>query len=62
MKIFGVINLSTRKGNFFSLDDLKFLRVFSFYASIVIENARLFSNTMKITDSIIKHATLLDMT
>ncbi len=61
MKIFGVINLSNRKGNFFNLDDLNLLRVLSFYASLVIENARLFSNTMKITDSIIKHATLLDM-
>ena len=60
-KIIGVINLSNSNGNFFNLDDLKLLRVFSSYASIAIENARLFSKTERISESIVKHATLLDM-
>ncbi len=60
-KIFGVINLSNSQGNYFNLDDLKLLRVLAIYASIAIENARLFSITERISDTIIKHATLLDM-
>jgi CRP-like cAMP-binding protein len=60
-KIVGVINLSNSYGNFFNLDDLKILRVLSIYASIAIENAKLFSTTERFTDSMIKHATLLDM-
>lgn len=59
--IMGVINLSNSNGNFFNLDDLKLLRVFSSYAAIAIENARLFSRTERIAESILKHATLLDM-
>jgi len=60
-RILGVINLSNSYGSFFDLEDLKLLRVLSVHASIAIENARLFSMTEKITESIIKHATLLDM-
>ena len=60
-KIFGVINLSNNQGNYFNLDDLKLVRVLAVYASIAIENARLFSITDRISDTIIKHATLLDM-
>ncbi len=60
-RIFGVINLSNSQGNYFNLDDLKLLRVLAIYASIAIENARLFSMTERISDAVIKHATLLDM-
>ncbi len=60
-KIIGVINLSNSHGNFFNLDDLKLLRVLAIYASNAIENARVLSKTERIADSIIKHATLLDM-
>ena len=60
-KIFGVINLSNSHGNFFNLDDLKLLRILANYASIAIENARLFSMTERLSEAIIKHATLLDM-
>jgi CRP-like cAMP-binding protein len=60
-KNIGVINVSNSHGNFFNLDDMKLLRVLSIYASIAVANARVFSRTEKITDSIIKHATLLDM-
>lgn len=60
-KIFGVINLSHSRDNFFNLDDLKLLRVLSIYASIAIENATLFVKSQKISDSILKHVTLLDM-
>lgn len=60
-KVFGVINLSHSRNNFFNLDDLKLLRVLSIYASIAIENAKLFLTSQKISDSILKHVTLLDM-
>jgi CRP-like cAMP-binding protein len=60
-KIFGVINLSHSRNNFFNLDDLKLLRVLSIYASIAIDNAKLFLTSQKISDSILKHVTLLDM-
>jgi putative methionine-R-sulfoxide reductase with GAF domain len=59
--VFGVINLSHSKGNFFNLDDLKLLRVLAIYASIAIDNARLFSTSQKLSDSLIKHVTLLDI-
>ncbi len=59
--IFGVINLSNNNGNFFNLDDLKLLKVLSVYASISLENAKLYTSTEKLTNSIIKHATLLEM-
>jgi CRP-like cAMP-binding protein len=61
VKIFGVINLSNSQHNFFNLDDLKLLRVLSIYASIAIENAQLFITSQNLSDSIIRHATLLDM-
>lgn len=60
-KIFGVINLSNSRGNYFNLDDLNLMRVLAIYASIAIENARLFSMTERMSDTIIRHATLLDM-
>jgi GAF domain-containing protein len=59
--IFGIINLSHNQGNFFNLDDLKLLKVFANYASLAIENARIFSKTRNISDALIRHATLLDM-
>ena len=59
--IFGVINLSNNNGNFFNLDDLKLLKVLSVYASISLENAKLYTSTERLTNSIIKHATLLEM-
>lgn len=60
-KIFGVVNLSNSRGNYFNLDDLNLMRVLAIYASIAIENARLFSMTERMSDTIIRHATLLDM-
>lgn len=60
-KVFGVINLSNSSNDFFTLDDLKILRVSSIYASIAIENAKLCHLSNNISDSILKHATLLDM-
>jgi CRP-like cAMP-binding protein len=58
---FGVINLSNSGGKLFNLEDMKCLRVLSSYASIAIENARMFSKTSKLDNSIVRHATLLDM-
>ena len=60
-KKFGVINLSNSAGNLFNGEDMRCMRVLSIYASIAIDNARLFSETDRLKDSIIKHATLLDM-
>jgi len=60
-KVFGVINLSHNKKRYFNLDDLKLLRVFSNYTSFAIENAKLFSRTRSITNSIINQVSLLDM-
>ncbi len=60
-RIFGVINLSHVRTNFFKLEDLKLLRVLSIYASIAIENAKLFITAQKLSESIIRHATLLNM-
>jgi CRP-like cAMP-binding protein len=60
-RIFGVINLSHSGDHFFNLEDMKLLRVLSVYASIAIENAKLFVSSQHLSESIIKHATLLDM-
>jgi CRP-like cAMP-binding protein len=60
-RIFGVINLSHGGDDFFNLDDMKLLRVLSVYASISIENAKLFVTSQHLCDSVIKNATLLDM-
>ncbi|MEF9426997.1 MAG: GAF domain-containing protein [Candidatus Mariimomonas ferrooxydans] len=60
-KILGVINLSYSNENYFNLDDLKLLRVLAIYASIAIENARLFTTAEKLTDSFIRHVSLLDV-
>lgn len=58
-KVFGVINMSTSSEKMFTLGDLKTLHSISIYASVAIENAKNFLKLKDLTDSVIRHVTLL---
>jgi len=58
---FGVINMSNRSENFFTLDDLKMLDALALYASIAIQNAKNFSQLKDATGEVLRHATMLHM-
>jgi CRP-like cAMP-binding protein len=58
---YGVIAMSRSSDALFTLDDLKLLRSVGIYASIAIENAINFAKLKDATDSLLRHATLLDL-
>ena len=58
---FGVLNLSTRNGNQFTLDNLKLLNCFSRYAAIALKNVMCMSDLNHATDQMLKHASILDV-
>ena len=60
-KCFGVLNLSSRRGNRFSLDNLKLLNSFSRYAAIALKNVLCMSDLKHATDEVLKHASILDV-
>ncbi len=58
---FGVLNLSSRKGNRFTLDNLKLLNSFSRYAAIALKNVLCMSDLKHATDAVLSHASILDV-
>jgi len=58
---FGVLNLSSRKGNRFTLDNLKLLNSFSRYAAIALKNVMCMSDLKHATDEVLRHASILDV-
>jgi len=58
---FGVINVSTASEKLFTIDDLKLLHSLSVYASIAIQNSMNLCSLKNATDSVLKHATMLNM-
>ncbi len=58
---FGVLNLSNRKGNRFTLDNLKLLNSFSRYAAIALKNVMCMSDLKHATDEVLRHASILDV-
>ena len=58
---FGVLNLSSRKANRFSLDNLKLLNSFSRYAAIALKNVMCMSDLKHATDAVLSHASILDV-
>lgn len=52
--VFGVINMSNSSEKLFSLDDFKLLCALSIYASIAIQNAKIFSNLKNVIDEFLK--------
>lgn len=58
---FGVLNLSSRKANRFSLDNLKLLNSFSRYAAIALKNVMCMSDLKHATDEVLRHASILDV-
>ena len=59
-KCFGVLNLSTRNGNRFTLDNLQLLNSFSRYAGIALKNVLCMSDLKHATDAVLSHASILD--
>jgi CRP-like cAMP-binding protein len=59
-KCFGVLNLSSRKGNRFTLDNLQLLNSFSRYAAIALKNVLCMSDLKHATDAVLSHASILD--
>ncbi len=57
----GVMNMSLCSDRIFSIDDLKALSSFTTYAGIAIQNAKSFSSLRNATDSVLRHATMLNM-
>jgi len=57
----GVINMSLTSDRLFTIEDLKALSSFALYASMAIENAKIFLNIRNATDKLLMHATLLNM-
>jgi len=57
---FGVLNLSSRNGNRFTLDDLKLLNSFSRYAAIALKNVLCMSDLKHATNAVLSHASILD--
>jgi len=60
-KCFGVLNLSSRRGNRFTLDNLKLLNSFSRYAAIALKNVLCMSDLKHATEEVLKHASILDV-
>jgi CRP-like cAMP-binding protein len=60
-KCFGVLNLSSRRGNRFNLDNLKLLNSFSRYAAIALKNVLCMSDLKHATEEVLKHASILDV-
>jgi CRP-like cAMP-binding protein len=58
---FGVLNLSSRRGNRFTLDNLKLLNSFSRYAAIALKNVLCMSDLKHATEEVLKHASILDV-
>lgn len=58
---FGVLNLSNRNGNRFTLDNLRLLNSFSRYAAIALKNVMCMSDLNHATDQVLKHASILDV-
>ena len=59
-KSFGVLNLSSRRGNRFTLDNLKVLNSFSRYAAIALKNVLCMSDLKHATNAVLSHASILD--
>jgi CRP-like cAMP-binding protein len=59
-KCFGVLNLSSRQGNRFTLDNLQLLNSFSRYAAIALKNVLCMSDLKHATDAVLSHASILD--
>ena len=59
-KCFGVLNLSSRNGNRFTLDNLQLLNSFSRYAGIALKNVLCMSDLKHATDAVLSHASILD--
>ena len=60
-KCFGVLNLSSRNGNRFTLDNLRLLNSFSRYAAIALKNVLCMSDLKHATDEVLRHASILDV-
>jgi CRP-like cAMP-binding protein len=58
---FGVLNLSTRNGNKFTLDNLRLLNSFSRYAAIALKNVMCMSDLTHATNEVLRHASILDV-
>ena len=60
-KCFGVLNLSKRNGNGFTLDNLKMLNCFARYGAIALKNVMCMSDLSRATEQVLKHASILDV-
>ncbi len=59
--LFGVINMSTRAGGRFRLDDLKVLHSLAVYASLAVQNAISLFQMKDTAADVLRHATMLHM-
>ena len=60
-KCFGVLNVSSRKTNRFTLDNLRLLNSFSRYAAIALKNVMCMSELKHATDKVLRHASIVDV-